>query len=123
MSQNNSQPASPIDLMTAADPLSAPNIGSHIFNAYGSTFNVPAGIKLVQFNGTDWSNWAGTFEAIMTIYEADNHLCIQNPPLEADSIEWYNVQQCLKAYLHLYMTSGVYSQISSDIEYPSLKDK
>ena len=44
---------------------------------------------------------------------------------DVDKVEWANVQQQLKAYLHLYMLSlsGVYSQISDKFAYLTIKDR
>ena len=40
-----------------------------------------------------------------------------------DEAEWANVQRQLKAYLCLYMSSRVYSQISNKFAYPTVKDR
>ena len=40
-----------------------------------------------------------------------------------DPVEWANVQQWLKAYLCLYMLSGVYSQISDEFAFLTVKDR
>ena len=65
----------------------------------------------------------GTFEAILTLYEAKDHLHYHTPPYDADTAEWANVQQQLKAYLHLYMLSGVFSQIANKFAFPTVKDR
>jgi hypothetical protein len=78
---------------------------------------------MTQFDGTSWSNWAGMFKAIMTIYEAEDHLQFCTVPTGADPDEWNNMQQCLKVYLCLYMTAGVFSQISDKFAFPTVKDR
>ena len=65
----------------------------------------------------------GTFKAILTLYEAEDHLCYQTPPYDLDPAEWANVQQWLKAYLCLYMSSGVYCQISDKSAFLTVKDR
>ena len=95
----------------------------HISNAYNATFGIPPGVKLTQFDGNDCSEWLGTFEAILTLYEAEDHLHYHTCPLDVDQAEWANVQQWLKAYLCLYMSSGVYSQISDKFAYLTVKDR
>jgi len=43
-------------------------------NAYRSTFRILTGIKLKQFNGSDWANWSGIMEAILMLHEAEDLL-------------------------------------------------
>ena len=102
-----------------AMPLTAPNtinphstgpVELHISNSYNATFGIPPRVKLVQFDSSDWSKWLGTFEAILTLCKAEDHLCYCTCPFDADEVEWANVQWQLKAFLCLYMSSGVYSQ-------------
>ena len=115
-------------------PLTAPNtINPHsagpvklcISNTYNAAFGIPPGVKLQQFDGSDWPDWSGTFKAILTLYEAEDHLHYCIPPFDADPVEWANVQWWLKAYLCLYMSSGVYSQISDEFAFPipTVKDR
>jgi len=41
-------------------------------NAYGSTFRIPTGIKLEQFDGSDWVNWSGIMEVILMLHECND---------------------------------------------------
>jgi len=120
-----SRPSSPGTgpTFTGNPPLSQPAISARISNAYNVGFGIPSGVKMTQFDGTSWSDWAGTFEAIMTIYEAEDHLRFRTVPTGADPDEWNNMQQRLKAYLCLYMTAGVFSQISDEFTFPTVKDR
>jgi hypothetical protein len=43
-----------------------------IGQAYTTTFGMPSGIKLSQFDGIDWSNWSGMLEAVLTLHEAED---------------------------------------------------
>ena len=113
-------------LLTApntVNPYSAGPVELHISNAYNAAFGIPPGVKLQQFDGSDWSKWLGTFEAILTLYEAEDHLCYCTPPYDVDPVEWANVQWWLKAYLCLYMSSGVFSQIANEFAFPTIKDR
>ena len=117
------RPAMPLTAPNTINPHSAGPVESHISNAYNTAFGIPPGVKLQQFDGSDWPDWSGTFEAILTLYKAEDHLCYHIPPFDADPVEWANVQQQLKAYLHLYMLSGVYSQISDKFAFLTVKDR
>ena len=99
-------------LLTApntVNPHSAGPVKLCISNAYNAAFRIPPGVKLQQFDGSNWSDWSGTSEAILTLYKAEDHLHYCTPPYDVDPVEWANVQWQLKAYLCLYMSSGVYS--------------
>ena len=113
-------------------PLTAPNtvnphstgpVEFHITNSYNAAFRIPPGVKLQQLDGNNWSDWSGTFEAILTLYETEDHLCYHIPPFDVDPAEWANVQQWLKAYLCLYMSSGVFSQIADEFAFLTVKDR
>ena len=113
-------------LLTApntVNPHSAGPVESHISNAYNATFGIPPRVKLQEFDGSNWSDWLGTFEAILTLYKAEDHLHYCTPPYDVDAAEWANVQWQLKAYLCLYMSSGVYSQISDKFAFLTIKDR
>ena len=104
-----SQLATLLTALNTVNPHSTGPVESQISNSYSATFRIPPRVKLQQFDGSNWSNWSGTFEAILTLYKAEDHLCYCTPPYDADPAEWANVQWWLKAYLCLYMLSGVYS--------------
>ena len=113
-------------LLTAPNTINPHSTGpveSCISNSYNAAFGIPPRVKLVQFDSSDWSKWLGTFEAILTLYKAEDHLCYYTCPFDADEVEWANVQWQLKAYLCLYMSSGVYSQISDEFAYLTIKDR
>ena len=105
------------------NPHSAGPVESCISNSYNAAFGIPPRVKLQQFDGSNWPDWSGTFKAILTLYKAEDHLCYCIPPFDTDPVEWANVQWQLKAYLHLYMLSGVYSQISDEFAFPTVKDR
>ena len=113
-------------------PLTAPNtinphstgpVESHISNSYNAAFGIPPRVKLQQFDGSNWSDWSGTFKAILTLYKAEDHLHYHIAPFDVDPAEWANVQQQLKAYLCLYLSSGVYSQIANKFAFLTIKDR
>ena len=119
----NSQPATPVTAPNTVNPYSSGPVESHISNAYNTSFGIPLRVKLAQFDSSKWSDWLGTFKAILTIYEAEDYLQYHTPPFDVDKGEWANTQWCLKAYLHLYMSSVVYSQIADKFAFLTLKDK
>src|SRR5712671_7239682 len=49
-------------------------------NAYGSTFGILTGIKLEQFDRSDWANWSRIMEAILTLHEAEDLLRFTSVP-------------------------------------------
>ena len=78
-------------LLTApntVNPHSAGPVESHITNSYNAAFRIPPRVKLQQFDRNDWSDWSGTFEAILALYKAEDHLCYHIPPFDADPAEW-----------------------------------
>ena len=113
----------PLTAPNTINPHSAGPVESCISNAYNAAFGIPPRVKLQQFDGSNWPDWSGTFKAILTLYKAEDHLCYHIPPFYADSAEWANVQWWLKAYLCLYMSSGVYSQISDEFAFLTINDK
>ena len=113
----------PLTAPNTINPYSSGPVESCISNSYNAAFGIPPRVKLIHFDGNNWSEWSGTFEAILTLYEAEDHLCYHTCPFDADEAEWANVQWQLKAYLCLYMSSGVYSQISNEFAYPTVKDR
>ena len=117
------QPAMLLTAINTINPHSTGPVELHISNSYNATFGIPPGVKLIQFDRNDWSKWSGTFKAILTLYKAEDHLCYCTCPFDVDEVEWANVQWQLKAYLRLYMSSGVYSQISDKFAYPTVKDR
>ena len=94
-----------------------------IASASATTFNVPHGVNLPRFNGKDWANWSGTMEAILVLYEADDVIRYDACPSGVDKDDWAQVHRRAKAYLRLYIESHIYSQIASEMDYPTFKDK
>jgi hypothetical protein len=92
-------------------------------NAYSSTFIIPPGTKLDQFDGTDWPNWSGLMEAILTLLEADDLLRFRTAPANVPDVEWDSIQRRSTAYLRIYIKPDVYSLIASKTDLPTFKDK
>jgi transposase InsO family protein len=84
---------------------------------------MPSGIKLSQFDGSDWSNWSGMLEALLTLHEAEDIFILISAPANVDADEWTSLQRRTKAYLRLYVKPDVYSLVASDTEFPTFKDK
>ena len=91
--------------------------------AYSTTFGMPSGIKLNQFDGTDWSNWSGMLEALLTLHEAEDVFTVTSAPSGIDKEEWDSIQRRTKAYLRLYVKPDVFSLIASDTDFPTFKQK
>ena len=71
-------------LLTAPNtmnPHSTGHVELHILNSYNATFRIPPRVKLIQFDGSNWSKWLGTFKAILIQYKAEDHLCYCTVPL------------------------------------------
>src|SRR5712672_1374821 len=92
-------------------------------SAYGTTFGMPSGIKLSQFDGTDWSNWLGMLEAVLALHEAEDVFTELSAPSGIDQMEWDSIQRRTKAYLCLYVKPDIYSLIASDTDFPNFKTK
>src|SRR5258708_39225705 len=56
--------------------------------AYSTTFGMPSGIKLSQFDGSNWSNWLGILEALLTLHEAEDVFALKMAPSRVDKGEW-----------------------------------
>ncbi len=91
--------------------------------AYATTFGMPSGIKLSQFDGSDWSNWSGMLEALLTLHEAEDVFLMTLAPSGVDVDEWSSIQRRTKVYLRLYVKPNVFSLIASDSELPTFKEK
>src|SRR5260370_4651725 len=99
------------------------NSRTRIGQAYNTTFSMPSGIKLSQFDGSDWSNWLGILEALLTLHEAEDVFALKMAPSRVDKGEWDFLQRRTKAYLRLYVKPDIFSLIASDAEFPTFKDK
>src|SRR6266404_5550185 len=91
--------------------------------AYATTFGMPSGIKLSQFDGSDWSNWSGMLEALLTLHEAEDVFLMTLAPSGVDVDEWSSIQRRTKVYLRLYVKPNVFSLIASNSELPTFKEK
>ena len=94
-----------------------------VANAYQATFGMPSGIHLGQFDGSNWNEWSGTIEAILTLHEAEDVFTLDTAPTGTGPDEWDSVQRRSKAYLRLYLKPDVYSLIADATAYPTFKDK
>ena len=92
-------------------------------SAGGTVFNMPAGITLLQFDGTGWHNWAGILEALLTLHEAEDVFALDAKPAQVSNQDWDSVQRRTKAYLHLYVKQDVYSLIADNAAFPTFKSK
>ena len=108
---------------TGKAPATGPDSKDRINNAYSSTFAIPPGIKLDQFDGSNWPEWSRIIESILILQEADDLLSLKVRPSNIGSVEWASIQKRSKAYLHLYIKPDIYSLIASDTELPSFCDK
>src|SRR5260221_13163006 len=105
-------------------PTSSPaNTPTCLGQAYSTTFGMPSGIKLSQFDGSNWSNWSGILEALLTLHEAEDIFALKMAPSRVDKGKWDFLQRRTKAYLRLYVKPDVFSLIASDAEFPTFKDK
>src|SRR5712672_4603892 len=108
---------------TRMAPAAGPDSKDCINNAYSSTFAIPPGIKLDQFDGSNWPEWSRIIESILILQEANDLLSLKVRPSNIRSVEWASIQKHSKVYLHLYIKPDIYSLIASDIELPSFCDK
>src|SRR5882672_9943941 len=97
----------------------SPVLGAGDTNAFDTTFGMPAGIKLDQFDGLDWATWSGILEAILTLHEAEDLLRFTDVPGNITEEQWGSLQRRTKAYLHLYVKLDVYSLIALNTDLPT----
>src|SRR5258708_17280012 len=119
-------PAAPpaADSTSSSGSTSSPaNTHTCLGQAYSTTFSMPSGIKLSQFDGSNWSNWLGILKALLTLHEAEDIFALKMAPSRVDKSEWDSLQRRTKAYLHLYVKPNVFSLIASDAEFPTFKNK
>jgi hypothetical protein len=53
---------------------------SRINNSSLTTFALPSGIALPKLNGANWTHWSQTFEALLTIQEAEDIIKLDTNP-------------------------------------------
>jgi hypothetical protein len=97
--------------------------GSHTSGANMANLNIPHGVNLPHFNGSDWATWSGTLEAVLVLYEADDVISHDTCPTGTDVGKWNEVCRCAKAYLCLYIKPDVYSLVALEIDFPTFKLK
>src|SRR5258707_15061507 len=94
-----------------------------IGQAYNTTFGMPSGIKLSQFDGSNWSNWSGILEALLTLHEAKDVFALKPAPSRVDKGEWDSLQRRTKVYLCIYVKRDIFSLVASAAKFPTFKDK
>ena len=104
-------------------PASGTSASTRVSNAHASTFAIPNGIALTQFDGSDWANWSNTLEAVLCLHEADNIVRHAAPLTGVDPGEWNIVHRRGLAYLRLFIKPDIYSLIASSVDYPTFFDK
>ena len=88
-----------------------------------TTFGMPVGITLPQFDGMGWANWSGILEALLALHEAEDVFLIDECPDDVDEDNWNSIQRRTKAYLRLYVKQDIYSLIADNTLLPSFKHK
>jgi hypothetical protein len=116
-------PTSTAQVPTQSATLPASTGSTRVSNTYNTTFGMPSGIHLTQFDGSDWNHWSGILEAILTLHEAEDVFRFTYVPSGTELHEWDSIQRRTKAYLRLYVKSDVYSLIASNSDYPHFKNK
>jgi hypothetical protein len=98
---------------------------SRITNSSLTTFSLPSGIALPKLNGANWTHWSQTFEALLTIQEAEDLINLDTNPDPANiTVEtWSSLQRRGKAYLCLYIDQDVHSLVASDVQFLTFKSK
>jgi hypothetical protein len=84
---------------------------------------MPSGIHLMQFDGSSWSIWSGTIEAILMLNDTEDVLTLILPPSRITQKDWDSIQKRTKAYLCLYVKPDIYSLITSNTEFSMFKAK
>ena len=94
-----------------------------IASTANTTFGMPAGITLPQFDGTGWANWSGILEVLLVLHEAEDMFLIDECPEDINEDNWNSIQRRTKAYLRLYLKQDIYSLITNNTTLPSFKHK
>ena len=96
---------------------------TRIAGASGSGFNMPSGVNLPHFDGSDWVLWSSTLEAVLCLYEADDVTRHATCPAGVDVDDWAMVHRRALAYLRLFIKPDIYSLIASNVDYPTFFHK
>ena len=91
---------------TGPIPASGTAASTRVSNATASTFAIPNGISLTQFDGSDWANWSNTLEAVLCLHEVDDIVRNAAPPAGVDPGEWNVIHRRGLAYLRLFIKPG-----------------
>jgi hypothetical protein len=89
----------------AAATLAAASAGplaiSRINNSSLMTFSLPSGIALPKLNGANWTHWSQTFQALLTIQEAEDIIYLDTNPNPANITAevWDSLMKRGNAYL------------------------
>jgi|HubBroStandDraft_3_1064219.scaffolds.fasta_scaffold53423_2 hypothetical protein len=116
-------PASASTPSTSSGKGVAKAVVSRLGTASASVFNMPLGITLPLFDGTEWQNWSGILKALLALHEAEDVFDLNTRPNQVSIEDWNSVQRRTKAYLHQYVKQDVYSLIASETDYPTFKHK
>jgi hypothetical protein len=98
---------------------------SRINDSSLTTFVLPSGIALPKLNGANWTHWSQTFEALLTIQEAEDIIKLDtNPdPANISAEVWDSLMKRGNVYLCLYTDQDVHSLVASNVQFPSFKSK
>ncbi len=115
---------------TASSSTAAPAASSsskstttHINNSYLNNWSLPSGIQLPQFDGTNWSQFSGVLEAVLTLMEGEDLINLTAAPSGTDVADWESLQRRSCAYLRLYVKQDIFSLVASNTEFPHFKSK
>jgi hypothetical protein len=100
---------------STAGPSVGPLAMSRITTSSLASFVLPSGISLQKLNGANWTHWSQTFEALLTIQEAEDIITVDtNPdPTNIGAAQWHSLMKRGNAYLCLYTDQDVYSLVAS----------
>ncbi len=91
-----------------------------------TTLTFPPSFGLVCFDGTNWPTWSNTLSALLCMNGMKCHLTHDTAANVADTAAvqlWEQQEEVLLGLLSLNVTAEVYSQIVSDMVYPTVHDK
>src|SRR6266404_8216673 len=88
-----------------------------------NNWSLPSGIQLPQFDGTNWSQFSGVLEAVLTLMEGKDLINLQATPSGTDTADWDSLQRRSCTYLQLYVKQDVFSLVASNTEFPHFKSK
>src|SRR5258708_1100425 len=76
---------------TGASGSGGTTASGRIGNAAQTTFTIPHGVHFPIFDGSEWTHWSGTMEAILVLYKADDVICYDSAPTGVDPADWAQV--------------------------------